>query len=147
MRVVIINPWLRTVTESALRHGSLDAIYKALTHEGNPETDDFNVVSIAPKVYLYVDGEGFLKPDQPVWYILGYASKDSSTLPLCGMGIIYGGVDAEGNDLALPEYISTRFCASAVTWTEKVSTGMLEPTVVKPGVVIIGAPLIKDTRV
>lgn len=142
MRVAIINPWARRVDVKEMEK-SLQGIYENLTHESQKLVDDFNVVQLGRNVMLYVDGEGFLKPDVPVWYILGHG-KPEDPRPLCGMGIIFGGVNDEGDDLPLGEYISERFCRDAVTWTDKLSTGTLQPTQEKPGLIIIGQPILKD---
>lgn len=145
MRVVLINPWAKSVLEINTPSWSIDTIYELLTHDGRKPVDDFNVVELGKKVFLYVDGEGFLKQDIPVWYILGHGQPEDLR-PLAGMGILFGGPDAEGDDIGLPEYISERFCQSAVTWSEKLSTGTLEPTVEKPGMIIIGQPILKEAR-
>lgn len=145
MRVMIIDPWARTVKEKEIPDKGLQRIYENLTHEGEKMTDDFNVVQLAPKVMLYVDGEGFLKPDVPVWCIIGHGKHDELR-PLCGMGILFGGVDEEGDDRSLPEYISESFCQYAVTWSGQTSTGELEPTVESPGLIVIGDPILKGTR-
>lgn len=141
MRVVLIDPWTKTVTEADMPPG-IEAIYAFLTSRGEKLVDDFNVVQVAQHVSLYVDGEGFLKPNQPVWHILGYSTANRP-LPLAGKGILFGGVDAEGNDVGLPAYISRQFCEDAVTFTNKLSTGKLEDTVEAPGYIKIGAPILK----
>lgn len=145
MRVMIIDPWARTVKETEIANSDLQRIYENLTHEGEKMTDDFNVVQLAPKVMLYVNSEGFLKPDIPVWYIIGHGKHDELR-PLCGMGILFGGVDAEGDDRSLPEYISEKFCQKAVTWSGQTSTGTLEPTVESPGLSRISDPILKGTK-
>lgn len=114
MRIVLINPWDRTVTERETFGWDSGVIYSHLSHYGSNPVDDFNVVQLATHVSLYVDGEGFLKPDQPVWYIIGH-SRSARLLPLYGMGILIGGVDETGRDRGLPEYISEKFCQDAVT--------------------------------
>lgn len=145
MRVMIIDPWAKTVTEKTIEDSGLQRIYENLTHEGEKMTDDFNVVQLAPKVMVYVDGEGFLKPDVPVWYIIGYGKHDELR-PLCGMGILFGGVDEEGDDRSLPEYISEKFCQAAVTWSGQTSTGTLTPTRETENSIIIGEPILKGER-
>lgn len=143
MRVVIINPWLRTVTEKNINPNSLQDIYENLTHEGQKMTDDFNIVGLAPKVALYVDGEGFLKTDVPVFKIIGHGRPDQLR-PLAGIGILFGGADPEGNALPMPEYISLKFCEQAVTWTKLFSTGMLEPTTQEGNTITIGEPILRE---
>lgn len=142
MRVAIINPWLESITLREMEH-SLNVIYDHLTLTGARRVDDFNVVRVAPKVALYVDGEGFLKEDQPVWTILGYSGKDGP-LPLCGIGILYGGENAIGETLSLPEYISDTFIRKAITWTSQLSTGVLSPTIETDTSIIIGSPILKE---
>lgn len=143
MRVAIVNPWEETVVISEMER-TLQAIYDNLSVPGQTPVDDFNIVKLTRNVALYVDGEGFLKPDQPVWFILGHGDNKLRLRPLCGKGILFGGVDEEGNDLPLGEYISEQFCRDAVTWSTKLSTGTLEPTVEKPGMIIIGQPILKE---
>jgi hypothetical protein len=144
MRVAIINPWLESVTIREMEH-NLESIYSFLTLTGSRPVDDFNIVRVAPKVALYVDGEGFLKEDQPVWTILGYSSKDGP-LPLAGMGILYGGENPLGDALPLPEYISDTFIRKAVKWTTQQSTGVLNPTIETPNSIIIGSPILKEKQ-
>lgn len=81
----------------------------------------------------------------PVWHILGYVSFDGKgkSLPLAGMGILFGGADEDGNDVGLGSYISEQFCRDAVRWTEFYSTGELEPTTEGPNWVKIGSPILK----
>lgn len=144
MRVMLIDPWAHTVTETNTTAWGLDTIYALLTHESSHKAvDDFNVVQLAPRITLYVDGEGFLKPDMPVWYILGHGRSDQQR-PLAGMGVLFGGIDREGKDLPLPEYVSAKFCQGAVTWSTKLSTGTLEPTKETPTSIIIGEPILKE---
>lgn len=145
MRVMLINPWDKTVKEVDTKEWSIDVIYELLTHDGRNPTDDFNIVNLAPKVALYVDGEGFLKPDVPVWYIIGHGKHDELR-PLCGMGVLFGNVDNEGDDVGLPEYISEKFCQAAVTWSGQTSTGTLTPTRETENSIIIGEPILKGER-
>lgn len=147
MRVMVINPWLKTVTEKQLTDSGnipsrVKEIYETLTSPGERLVDDFNFVKLASRVGLYVDGEGFLKPDVPVFYILGHG-RPNSLRPLAGMGILFGGVDEEGNDLGLPEHISQKFCFDAVTFSQQYSTGRLAPTIEEAGRIIIGEPILK----
>lgn len=144
MRVAIINPWLESITirEIELTRGS---IYSYLTLQGERLVDDFNIVQVAPKVALFVDGEGFLKEDVSVWTILGYANKDGR-LPLAGMGILYGGESLAGNPRSLPEYISEAFIRGAVTWTTQLTTGVLNPTIETSNSIIIGSPILKKRQ-
>lgn len=120
----MIDPAKRTI-EVYETPGGLQALYDALSFEGQPKVDDINAVQLAASpdiVTMWVDGEGFLKPDVPVFYLRG------SHQPYAGRALLLG-TDEEGEDVSLGNFeaslITTRL---VVRWSDKVTAGDLGPS-------------------
>lgn len=115
--------------------GDLKSMYAVLSRPGHPPVDDINSVRISRENILWVDGEGFLKENIPVFNIIGYGN------PLAGRGLVLGVDDAGESCDASPELEA--ILPMIVEWTDKLSSGRLEPTVETPGRIKIGAPILK----
>lgn len=134
MRGFLIDTDRRTIT-AVETPGGLKSMYAALSRPGHPPVDDINAVDIGRDHCLWVDGVGFLSPDIPVFHIQGYAN------PLAGRGLILG-IDGAGENCDASPDLDV-ILPLIVTWTDKVSSGRLEPTVERPGHIRIGGPILK----
>lgn len=119
MRAFIICPWSRTITETDVQPG-LRPIYAALSHETH-QVERFDVVTLVRAtdashgVSLYLDDEGLLHPDVPVWGFNGSVMDRWA-----GRGLILGH-DAEGETVAAPPLMDA--LRAAVVWPALVTTG------------------------
>lgn len=138
MRAILIDPDTRTVTEIETK-GDLHALYEALTRPGSAKVDDINRVGLGRVADLWVDGEGWLKPDVPVFRLR------IDNQPLAGRGVVLLH-DAAGNSTAVPTGM-IHVIHQLVEWTDEFSTGELEPATSHGPTVRIGDPIIKTITV
>ena len=88
MRGILIDPWLKTVTEVDCGEG-IESIYRMLSNPLGPKVDLFTIgMNWRNGDTLYVDDEGLLKRGMRLFRIDGQ--------PLAGNGLILG-CDHEGN--------------------------------------------------
>lgn len=145
MKTIRIDPWEEAIYEFELVDDGLDALYSSLTRPDFPhKCSDINSVMLSSNrdLVLWVDGEGLLFPDLPVFHLADYPS------PLAGIGLVTG-IDDEGNtvgfDYAYPVYTPIiEKIRRAVRWTNKLTTGKLGPTVSSPGLIKIGDAILKE---
>jgi hypothetical protein len=137
MRGILIDPDTRTVTEIETK-GDLDAMHGALTRPGCARNDDINAVRITPHDDLWVDGEGLLKPDVPVFRLQGYDH------PLAGRGLILGN---NGAGESISTQIAIERLCEVIIWTDHFTTGELGPAIEEPGRITLGDGILKTITV
>jgi hypothetical protein len=137
MRAILINPDTRTITEIETK-GDLNAMHGALTRPGCARNDDINAVRITPHDDLWVDGEGLLKPDVPVFRLRGYHH------PLAGRGLILGN---DGYGKSIGTKIAIERLHDIIQWTDQFTTGELTPTIEEPGHIKLGDGILKTITV
>lgn len=113
MRGILIDPYERAVREVETK-GALDDMYGLLGVQCVCH------VSLTRGEFLWLDDNGFLKENIPVFY-LGPKSKQ----PLAGRGLILGASD-DGNNCSTK--IPLALVSMAVRWSDEVSSGELGPT-------------------
>jgi len=93
MRGILIDPWLKSVTQVEVSEDFRD-IYRKLSNPLGPKVDCFCIGMNWPNGdALYVDDEGLLKPGMRLFEIGRIDGQ-----PLAGNGLILGS-DAEGNSI------------------------------------------------
>jgi len=112
MRGILINPYMRTVTDVIIKKGNIQTVYDAMTWLAH-EVSIVQVGFILPNGdNMLVDEEGALKPGRPVWKLNGMA--------FVGTGLFLGS-DGDG------EWSSAKILLGDVqayaSWTNIVSTG------------------------
>lgn len=113
MRGILIDPWLKTVTEVDCPEG-IDAMYRLLSNPLGPEVDTFCCGMNWPNGdMLYVDDEGLLKRGMRLFNI-----DRADGQPLAGNGLILGH-DAEGNSVDAKFMLTEIQCK--VAWTDLVT--------------------------
>jgi hypothetical protein len=138
MRGVIIDPWNQTVFATDLPRWGLAEMYEYLSGpDGFRKVDDINSVRLNRITILWVDGEGLLIPDVPIWNLNGYAN------PLAGKGLILG-LNEEGDNIGT--HIDTLFVKDMVKWTTQLTTGELGPSHTEGHVFHIGKPILKEKQ-
>lgn len=136
MRAVIIDPWNRTVYATDEAKWGLKEMYNHLSGpDGFRPCDDINSVRIGRDQMLWVDGEGLLIPDVPVWNLRGYDN------PLAGKGLVLG-VTEMGDNKAT--HLQPEWVQSMLVWTNLKTTGKLLPDEYFPGGIKIGAPILRE---
>lgn len=131
MRGLIIDPKAKTISPVDT-DGSLDDMYRLMN------CDDINSVRVTRDDMLWVDGEGFLKPDLPVFRLAGYGH------PLAGKGLVLG-IDAAGESCSVSP-VAEGLLRAKVQWSVQVSAGKLGPSSEGPGYFKIGDPILKDAQ-
>lgn len=114
IRGIVIDPWSKKVHAVIQRGWGLSEMYAALSHEKNA-VEDINSVSLG-RIYLWVDGEGQLKPDIPCWKLNGYPQ------PLAGKGLLLG-IDEAGENCQCN--LDVTHVKSMITWTTLSTSGRL----------------------
>lgn len=113
MRGILIDPWLKTVTEVDCPEG-IDAMYRLLSNPLGPEVDTFCCGMNWPNGdMLYVDDERLLKRGMRLFNI-----DRADGQPLAGNGLILGH-DAEGNSVDAKFMLTEIQCR--VAWTDLVT--------------------------
>lgn len=105
MRAVLIDPTTKTITE--MDHSdSLEGMYAVL------DCEDINSVRVGQFIYLWVDGEGYLKePTPPLFEWEGYGQ------PLAGKGLILGFDENSGDNM--PYGGGLQWVIDHVKWSTK----------------------------
>lgn len=134
MRGLLIDPDTRTISHIETAD-SLNDMYRLLTRAGEPKVGDINAVRLSQIDILWVDGEGFLKPDVPVFRINGYYGS------LAGRSLVLG-IDEGGNNQSVSVAVE-ELLRRDVQWTEEASTSRLGSSVERPGYFKIGDPILK----
>lgn len=137
MRAVIIDPWNQTVYVTDKPTWGLDEMYTSLSGpDGFRKCEDINAVRIGRDQMLWVDGEGLLIPEVPVWHLNGYQA------PLAGIGLILGITEMGDNK---GTYLEADWVQSMVRWTTTVTTGHLGPTTnPEPHITRLGDAILKE---
>jgi hypothetical protein len=138
MRAVVIDPWDKRVYATDRPAFNLEEMYHVLS---GPEPFrpccDINSVRLGRDQMLWVDGEGLLIPDVPIWRLRGYGGS------LAGIGLILGITEAGNNKASL---LDVEHVAAMIQWTNLQTTGDLGPIESGPGYVKLGAPILKETE-
>lgn len=146
-KAILIDPVARTVTEVDQQEG-LQPLYDRLSCEGFRPCNDINAVMVAPRQAMYVDGEGLMIENLPMFTFIGSGEQG-----FAGRGLIVG-TDDEGDDVAHGFHVSA--IREAVVWLDLITTGNLGPGgFVDPScatifgmeavsVYRVGAPVLKD---
>lgn len=116
-KAILIDPLNRTVTEVDQEPG-LRPLYERLSVEGFRKCDDINAVGVSDRDAMYVDGEGMLIENLPVFGFL------RSPATFAGRGLIVG-TTGEGDDT--DHSLNVDQVRASVVWTELQSTGHLTP--------------------
>lgn len=136
MRAVIIDPWNQTVYATDKPTWGLDEMYQSLSGpDGFRKCDDINMVQIGRDQVLWVDGEGLLIPNVPIWNLNNYSH------PMAGKGLILGVTEMGDNK---GTHLEVDWVQSMVVWTTKLTTGQLGPTEEGRGYIKIGSPILKE---
>jgi len=137
MRAVIIDPWNKSVYVTDEEKWGLEQMYKHLSGpDGFRPCHDIDHVRVGRDQLLWLDGEGLLIPDVPVWNLRDYPR------PLAGKGLILG-IDEEGENKAT--FLEAAWVESMILWTPKLTTGQLgEMTNPEPNVFVMGEPILKE---
>jgi hypothetical protein len=144
MRAIIINPYDQTITQApdtGIKY-DLAAMYAALTHDAaKRKVDDINSVMLNSErtETLWVDGEGLLFPDIPVWYLGNYPA------PLAGIGLVLG-LTEFGDNCSTKLIISDFLGPRGVRWTNYLTTGELGPVTQSGNTLTMGAPILKGDK-
>lgn len=113
MRGILIDPWLKTITEVQVGEGIQD-MYRVMSNPLGPKVDIFCIgMQWSNGDVLYVDDEGFLKPGGRLFTI-----DRADGQPLVGNGLILGS-DAEGNSVDA-EHLLVEI-QTKVGWTDMVT--------------------------
>lgn len=111
MRAVLIDPTTQTITEVTDYIDTLQGMYDALSSP-DCKVEDINSVRVGQFIYLWVDGEGYLKePTPPLFEWRGYGQ------PLAGKGLILGFDEETGNNL--PYGGGLQWVIDHVKWSTK----------------------------
>jgi len=114
MRGILINPWLKEITEVDVSEDFRD-IYRKLSNPLGPKVDCFCIgMNWRNGDTLYVDDEGLLKPGMRLFEIGRIDGQ-----PLAGNGLILGS-DAEGNSVDAKILLTE--VQTLVKWTNMVTT-------------------------
>ncbi|MAD98760.1 MAG: hypothetical protein Unbinned200contig1000_75 [Prokaryotic dsDNA virus sp.] len=106
MRGILIDPWLKTITEVECGE-TIEDIYRLLSNPLGPKVHIFTMATYWPNGdTLYVDDEGLLKPKMRLFNIDGQL--------LAGNGLILGS-DREGNSVDAKSSLVE--IQRMVTWT------------------------------
>jgi hypothetical protein len=135
MRAVLIDPYLRTITQIDFG-GTRDALYQVLGVQAATS------VVVGPRDILWHDSEAFREAGRPVFRL------GESTTPLAGRGLILGnssGREYHGTTLPLAKAVKT------VHWTDYETTGDVHMGGVAPGddgefygfVIRVGSPVLR----
>ncbi len=124
MRGILIDPKARTVTEVEVEKG-LDALYSAVSFEGLPKVDDIEAVTLYRPEHgdiltAWIDGEGMLKPDIPVFRIPVMVGQ----APIAGKALLLN-TDRTGESVSTDA--NRDGVASLIEWSDEVSSGELGP--------------------
>ena len=114
MRAILIDPWTRRVEET--KHtGDYRHIYELLSRPGC-EVSVFCVGGVLRNAdTIYVDDEGLLKRNLPVFSVNG-----DNTVHLAGRALVLG-TDAEGESVSVKSTLDA--IKRMVGWTSYVTTG------------------------
>lgn len=146
-KAILIDPVARTVTEVD-QEGGLQPLYDRLSCEGFRPCNDINAVMVAPRQAMYVDGEGLLIENLPMFTFIGSGQQG-----FAGRGLIVGTND-EGDDV--DHGLPVDSVRESVVWLDLITTGDLGPGgfVDPAGATIlgmeadavyrVGAPILKD---
>lgn len=113
---IAINPWDRTVTlvDTEGSVWGLAALKKALAGPNRETSDGIDSVRLESGDCLWVDGDGLLTPDMPIFRLAGYDN------PLAGIGLVLG-LNAPG-DCVSPK-LSPEHVRLMIGWTDLATTG------------------------
>lgn len=115
MKGVIICPWTRTVSLANSETGwGLQDMLRVLAGPNRSVASGIDSVRLASGDHLWVDDEGLLIPDMPVFLLTGYEN------PLPGIGLVLG-LDAAGDNTA--PSLSPEHVALMIGWTDLTTTG------------------------
>lgn len=135
MRAFLIDPDKREITEIQTS-GTLGEMHRLLSRPGCRPNDDINAVGISPqRDTLWVDGEGLLKENVPIFRLRGYPR------PLAGRGLVLGCDEAGSNTDASP--MLGGVLRAVVEWTDLLTTGRLTPMIQAPHFIKIGDGILK----
>ena len=110
MRGILIDPWLKTVTEVKCGPG-IDDMYHLMSNPLGPKVSVFCIGSMfEDRDTLFVDDEGLLKPGMHLFRVSGR--------PLAGNGLILG-CDAEGNSVDAKSSLTE--IQTMIEWTNLVT--------------------------
>jgi hypothetical protein len=146
-KAILICPQSRTVTEIDQVSG-LQPLYDILSLEGLRPCDDINAVRVSDRDAMYVDGEGLLIANMPMF---SFVSKDPmNASSFAGRGLIVGTND-EGDDV--DHTLNVEQVRAAVIWLELETTGGLQPSTTLEGdaapdgfdyVYKVGEPILRE---
>ena len=117
-KAILIDPVVRTVTEVDQQDG-LQPLYDRLSCEGFRPCNDINAVMIAGRQAMYVDGEGLLIENLPMFTFIG-----SDQQGFAGRALIVG-TNSEGDDV--DHGLRVDAIREAVVWLDLITTGDLGP--------------------
>lgn len=114
MRGVLVNPYIKSITEVIVKKNDIQSVYKAMRWLAH-EVEMVQVGFVLPSGdNMLVDEEAALKPNRPVWKLNGMA--------FVGPGLFLGSKDGEWVGATIP-LIDVQVYA---TWTTIVSTGEIK---------------------
>lgn len=140
MRAIIINPYDRSITETnAVESYGLAEMYAALTQKRGRAVDDINSIFLNAdrSEVLWVDGEGLLFPDTPIWFLGEYPS------PLAGIGLILG-LTEDGDNTRTRIRLEFLEAPTGVRFSSLLTTGQLKPATISGNTIKIGDPILKE---
>lgn len=117
-KAILIDPQTRTVTMVDQEPG-LQQLYDRLSIQEDRPCRDINAVGVTHVDAMYVDGEGMLFENMPMFTFVG------TDQPFAGKGLIVG-MDRSGEDAATT--LTVEQVQPRVVWLELQTTGNLGPS-------------------